>query len=89
MATSEPDGEPDLWRNVQIVGGGYVSGIVFNESEPGLVYARTDVGGARRWKRVSRITSGRSRRSSNSLARRGMPLLLVSAPNRGPKESSS
>ncbi len=37
------------WRNVRIVGGGYVPAIVFNESEPGLVYARTDIGGAYRW----------------------------------------
>src|ERR1700676_1298651 len=37
------------WRNVEIVGGGYVPGIIFNESEPGLVYARTDIGGAYRW----------------------------------------
>ncbi|MDI1463638.1 xyloglucanase [Catellatospora sp. KI3] len=37
------------WRNVEIVGGGFVPGIVFNQSEPGLVYARTDIGGAYRW----------------------------------------
>ncbi|MEA3182979.1 MAG: xyloglucan-specific exo-beta,4-glucanase [Gammaproteobacteria bacterium] len=37
------------WRNVEIVGGGYVPDVVFNESEPGLVYARTDIGGAYRW----------------------------------------
>jgi xyloglucan-specific exo-beta-1,4-glucanase len=36
------------WRNAEIVGGGYVSGIVFSQSEPGLVYARTDIGGAYR-----------------------------------------
>jgi xyloglucan-specific exo-beta-1,4-glucanase len=37
------------WRNAEIVGGGFVPGIVFNQAEPGLVYARTDIGGAYRW----------------------------------------
>ena len=37
------------WRNAQIVGGGFVDGIVFNPAEPGLAYARTDIGGAYRW----------------------------------------
>jgi xyloglucan-specific exo-beta-1,4-glucanase len=36
------------WHNVQIVGGGYVPGVIFNQTEPGLVYARTDIGGAYR-----------------------------------------
>ncbi|MFG2818380.1 cellulose binding domain-containing protein [Kitasatospora sp. NPDC048365] len=36
------------WSNVRIDGGGFVPGIVFNQTEPGLVYARTDIGGAYR-----------------------------------------
>jgi xyloglucan-specific exo-beta-1,4-glucanase len=40
--------QPYNWKNVQIVGGGFVPGIVYNESEAGLVYARTDIGGAYR-----------------------------------------
>jgi xyloglucan-specific exo-beta-1,4-glucanase len=41
------------WSNVEIVGGGFVPGIVFNQSEPNLVYARTDIGGAYRWNAAS------------------------------------
>lgn len=47
MAHAAPS-QPYVWRNVQIVGGGFVPGIVYNPSEPGLVYARTDIGGAYR-----------------------------------------
>jgi len=41
------------WKNVQIVGGGFVPGIVYSEAEPGLVYARTDIGGAYRLNRAT------------------------------------
>jgi xyloglucan-specific exo-beta-1,4-glucanase len=41
--------DPYRWKNVQIVGGGFVPGIIFNPSQQNLVYARTDIGGAYRW----------------------------------------
>lgn len=37
------------WKNVQIQGGGLVSGVIYNQTQKDLVYCRTDVGGAYRW----------------------------------------
>lgn len=37
------------WRNVVIKGGGFVSGLSYHSAQQGILYARTDVGGAFRW----------------------------------------
>ncbi|AHM63515.1 xyloglucanase [Flammeovirgaceae bacterium 311] len=37
------------WKNVAIGGGGFVSAIIPSQTHQGLMYARTDVGGAYRW----------------------------------------
>ena len=42
------------WQNVQIVGAGFVSGIVFHPTAPGVRYARTYIGGAYRWSEPAR-----------------------------------
>ena len=41
------------WRNVEIVGGGYIPAVIFNPSEQNLIYARTDIGGAYRWNQAT------------------------------------
>lgn len=49
VRVSAAPSQPHVWKNVQIQGGGFVPGIIFNQSQPNLIYARTDIGGAYRW----------------------------------------
>ncbi|RYY01718.1 MAG: cellulose-binding protein [Gammaproteobacteria bacterium] len=49
IAASAASTETYNWKNVRIDGGGFVPGIVFNQKEQNLIYARTDIGGAYRW----------------------------------------
>ncbi len=62
---------PYTWRNVEILGGGFVTGIIFSPAEQGLVYARTDIGGSYRLDKEKEIwipiTDHIGRDDSNSM----------------------
>ena len=40
---------PYKWEPVRIVAGGYIPGLIAHPTQPGLIYARTDMGGVYRW----------------------------------------
>ncbi len=40
---------PYTWHSVQLVAGGFVSGIVYSPAAKDMAYVRTDIGGAYRW----------------------------------------
>jgi hypothetical protein len=46
--------EPYVWATAPMGGGGFVDGFVYHPTEKGLMYARTDVGGAYRWDAANR-----------------------------------
>lgn len=53
------------WGNVEIVGGGFVPNVIYNPTEEGLAYARTDIGGAyrlnketKRWECITDFIGG-------------------------------
>ncbi len=50
-ASAQPAGrsQPYVWKNVKVVAGGFIPGIVFNTKQPGLAYCRSDIGSAYKW----------------------------------------
>jgi photosystem II stability/assembly factor-like uncharacterized protein len=54
LNTQQISSKPYEWKSVQIVGGGFVPGIIFHPNAKGVRYCRTDMGGAYRWNDVSK-----------------------------------
>jgi oligoxyloglucan reducing-end-specific cellobiohydrolase len=51
---AQPTSERYEFNPVSIVAGGYVPGLVAHPTEPGLIYARTDIGSVYRWEPFDR-----------------------------------
>ncbi len=50
VAAPQAQAQAYTWKSVVTGGGGgFVPGIIFNQTQPNLIYARTDIGGAYRW----------------------------------------
>jgi xyloglucan-specific exo-beta-1,4-glucanase len=49
--TTNVPSQPYVWKNVKVVAGGFIPGIIFNTKQPGLVYCRTDIGSSYKWDR--------------------------------------
>jgi hypothetical protein len=45
--------QPYVWRNVTVIAGGFVDGLIFSPVRNGLAFARTDIGGAYRWDKTA------------------------------------
>jgi len=62
---------PYKWGNVEVVAGGFISGIVFSPAQRDLIYVRTDIGGAYRWNPTTKawipLTDWVSEQESNLL----------------------
>ena len=67
--STEVTSEEYQWKNVQMLGGGFVTGVIFSPAEKDLIYARTDIGGAYRWEQSTQtwipLTDHISRPDSN------------------------
>lgn len=46
---SGPDAVPYEWKSAAVVGGGFVTGLIYSPVKKGILYARTDIGGAYRY----------------------------------------